>query len=303
MIRFALAALALPLATSTIAAAEELNETIPVQPGGTLTIDLDRGTVDVESHQASEVHIEARAQGLLSFLGEFELTEDGHNVKLEGWFQRVLMIIPWGPRVTVHAQVPRDYSVDLRTRGGRIGIARIDGRVVASTSGGKIAVREIKGAVDVETSGGAIEIENVAGHVTASTSGGPINLSRIDGNVEAVTSGGAIDAESISGEIDARTSGGRITASFSGDPSGSLETSGGGIEVRFSESARVDLDAETSGGRVDVEHRFTARDEVTSRRVAGQINGGGAPLRLRTSGGSIRVKSTRERPVENASRP
>jgi len=292
MVMFILTTLVLPLAVTTIAAAEELEETVPVEPGGTLTIDLDRGRIDIESHDADTVCIEAAARGFLSFLGEFQLEKDGRDVKLSGWFQRVLWLIPWGPRVSVRAWVPREYSVDVRTRGGSIDIDRVSGRVAASTSGGKISVVGVTGAVDAETSGGAISIEHVTGNVVASTSGGRIDLDHVGGDVDATTSGGQIRAEAVTGQIEARTSGGQITARFSGSPSGSLETSGGGIEVEFSASAGVDLDAETSGGRVDVEHPFTARDQFSNGRVVGQINGGGAPLRLRTSGGSILVKAS-----------
>ena len=47
-----------------IASAEEwLEERIPVEPGGTLYVDLDRGSVEVGSHDRPEILIQASARG------------------------------------------------------------------------------------------------------------------------------------------------------------------------------------------------------------------------------------------------
>ncbi len=73
-------------------------------------------------------------------------------------------------------------------------------------------------------------------------------------------------------------------------PEGDLETSGGAIEAEFDEKARLNLEAETSGGRVRVEDDIQITGSITSNRVEGRINGGGPSLRLKTSGGNVRVR-------------
>ena len=77
---------------------------------------------------------------------------------------------------------------------------------------------------------------------------------------------------------------------FSDQPAGDLETSGGSIEAEFSEDARVDLDAKTSGGRVHVEQELHFVGSIERGHVRGRINGGGPELRLKTSGGNVRVR-------------
>ena len=291
-----------PLADAT----NEIDETIAVAPGGTLFIELDRGAVEVMSHDADEVCIQARATGLAAWNFEFDLARRDNDVRLSGevgtW-----AVWPFGPRVRVRVRVPRVYSVDVRTRGGGVALHNLAGRIIAETTGGRIELSGAEGPVTLHTSGGPVHISQVEGDVRADTCGGSIDATRIVGNVLANTSGGSITIAEVTGRVGARTSGGRIEVrgagehvdattsggnlfvGFVGAPSGSLETSGGGVEVRFPASAGVAIDAETRGGRVEIESPLTVDATVERCRVVGRINGGGAPLRLRTTGGSIRV--------------
>lgn len=286
--RIATALLALSVAHEGAASAADLEETVAVERGGTLFVDLDRGRVTVRSHDADVVRASARARGFGALFGDFELKHQGNDVLLEGSFSHSFL---WGPRVTVEAWVPRQYSVQVYTRGGGVSISDVTGSIVAETRGGAIQVNACRGPASLETAGGRIDVSDLEGAVVAETSGGRIGMKRVIGNVEAVTSGGAIELREIDGRVEAQTSGGAVTAEFSGAPSGVIETSGARIDVSFAADAGVDLEAETSGGRVDVDH-VVAGDAARSRdRVAGSINGGGAPLHLRTRGGNIRVRA------------
>ena len=116
-------------------------------------------------------------------------------------------------------------------------------------------MKDFRGEVDVKTSGGQITIENVAGKVVGATSGGPIQ------------------------------------ARFAAPPSDeiSLVTSGGAVVVRVPESAAFNLDATTSGGSVNSELAVSTAGKPVPGRLKGPVNGGGKPLVLRSSGGSIQV--------------
>jgi hypothetical protein len=289
-------------------APNELNETLEVDSGGTLYIELDRGAVEVTSHDAREVRIEARAIGWAAWSFEFDLLRSGNDVRLTGEAATWTMW-PFGPRVLVRAWVPRAYSVDIRTRGGRIDLGNLSGRIIAETSGGaiqlegaegtvalhtsggSIRVVQVEGDVRVDTSGGKIDVADVIGDVQANTSGGSIAIIRVTGQVSARTSGGSIQVREAGETVDATTSGGSLFASFVGPPAGSLETSGGSIDVQFPASAGANLDAQTRGGRVEVAPPLQVAGDTGSRHVVATINGGGAALRLHTSGGSIRVRA------------
>ena len=58
------------------AVAADFSQSVPVQDGGTLEIDLDSGDLEIETHPLAEVQVDAYAPS--SFLGtvRFELSSD-----------------------------------------------------------------------------------------------------------------------------------------------------------------------------------------------------------------------------------
>ncbi|MEE8312791.1 MAG: DUF4097 family beta strand repeat-containing protein, partial [Myxococcota bacterium] len=130
----------------------------------------------------------------------------------------------------------------------------------------------------------------IEGDLDARTSGGEIRVLDVKGSVEVKTSGGRIQIDGAGGLVRAATSGGSISVRFDGLPEGSIQTSGGGIDVEIPEGVGIDLDAQTSGGRVVVRAEVMPSSLISRSQLKGSINGGGPPLLLRTSGGNISVE-------------
>ncbi len=271
------------------AGARDFEESIEARPGGTLRVDLDGGSVEVETHGEYEVRVDASVEGMGARSADFELTGDGTDVKLSADFSGWLGAFR-GPKIRVRVRVPERYGLEIRTHGGKLDVSDVRGDVTAHTSGGNIEIDEVEGSVDLETSGGWIDAKDVRGDLTMRTSGGRIQASEVTGDVDARTSGGPITIHDVRGRVDLRTSGGGIDVRFTEAPAGHLETSGGSIEVEFPTDAGTELDAKTSGGKVEVEHGISLRGALDPGHVRGEINGGGAPLTLRTSGGDIRIR-------------
>lgn len=230
-----------------------LRTELAVEPGGTFYADLACGSVRVESHDANQVEVEAETESWGDGDVVFTLWRDGRDVVLEGegegWMARVLC----GRRTRVRVRIPRDWSADVRTRGGRIRARGIGGRLAAETSGGEIEVRGARAAVLLRSSGGPLWAEDV------------------DGDLFATTSGGAIGVRAPGGSVDA-------------------DTGGGPIDVSLRAGAGAELDAATAGGWVRVEAPLDATASRARTRVIGRIGAGGPALRLRTAGGWIRVR-------------
>ncbi len=282
----ALLCCALPLG----ARADEYRERVDVVPGGTLAIDLAAGSVEVETGDDDEVRVEARVTGFGAGAVRFRLSSDGRDATFVGSSGGWTLGILGGPRIRVVARVPERYSVRVETGGGKIEIEEIDGEIDARTSGGGIAVDGTTGDVRLRTSGGRIQAENIEGDLDARTSGGEIRVSDVKGSVEVKTSGGWIQIDGAGGLVRAATSGGSISVRFDGLPEGSIQTSGGGIDVEIPEGVGIDLDAQTSGGRVVVRAEVMPSSLISRSQLKGSLNGGGAPLLLRTSGGNISVE-------------
>ena len=95
------------------------------------------------------------------------------------------------------------------------------------------------------------------------------------------------------GRVEAHSSGGPVTVRFAAgnNRGGVLSTSGGGVRTELDPSVALTIDASSSGGSVDSDFRVTVQGSQTRRRhsLRGDINGGGAMLRLRSSGGGVRI--------------
>jgi len=271
-----------------IECSEFMEEVVPVQPGGTLYVESARCTVDVRSHDAEEVRVEAEARGRHPERVIFTLQSAGDDVRFqartEGWLTGLL----GGLEVRARLWVPRRYSLAMRTSGGDAHVDGVQGHVDLQTSGGDVSLAHIVGQVGLTTSGGSVELEHLDGAVRARTSGGNTHLRDVFGDVDVRSSGGNLRIDGVDGAVDARLSGGRTSIVFLGDPEGEIRTSGGSVEVLVREEASFDLDARANGGRVEIELELE-RERREKSRVTGRRGPFCPRLKLRTNGGGIRL--------------
>jgi DUF4097 and DUF4098 domain-containing protein YvlB len=285
-------------------------------PSGTFSLDTVVGAVTVTGDSASGAVVTMTSQRD-DVQGRYDVRFDERagavSVTVERKWSWLTEVFSggwlWGDAVQFTIHVPRQTSVTVKTSGGSVevndlaGHARVrssggglraqgvDGTVEAQTSGGPIRLRRIGGNVRADTSGGGIEIAEVKGTVRAETSGGGIEILQAAGDVYADTSGGGIRVDAAEGRVDARSSGGPVSVSFAAGNSrgGDLSSSGGSVRAEIDPRVAVSIDASSSGGRVSSEVPVGGRDERSRRSMRGDINGGGALLRLRSSGGGVRI--------------
>lgn len=316
--RWWLAAL-LGLLACGLPASEDLDQRIPAAPGGVLEVDLDLGEglrpdpgrLEVRSHDAEVVRIRAAARGWGAWGAGFRVDREGDAVRLVGRVEGPVTWLFGGPRSEVQIWVPREYAVDLHCRGGAIRVGEVGGRVRARSEGagievagaegpvrlrsdgGDIRVSEVVGPVDARTTSGSIEVSWVTGDVEVRSGGGAIAIERVEGSLDAKTERGNIDLVDVSGPAVARTERGRVFASFVGDPAGLLETRRGPVEVSLPERAGAELEAQTRRGSVEVarELAFEPAGAPAPDHASGRLNRGGAPLRLYTTYGGVRVRA------------
>lgn len=297
---------ALPL-TAHAKIERTVEKTFAVQPGGTLTVNTQGGDVRVVPGGDQEVRIvarqrfpradsEAEADEILRDL-TFELTQSGNDVTVLSKSDRRLSGFNWGNRVQIDftITVPSHYATDLRTSGGDITVGNLTGKLSVHTSGGDIDLARIEGEISAVTSGGDIALSEGTSRARLRTSGGNIRVGRVAGEAEIDTSGGDIEIRSAGSSVNASTSGGDVVATFEGGVPAdtTLSSSGGDIVARITKPSSFRLDASTSGGEVEAAGLTLTieRGGVGKNRLVGSVNGGGPLLKLRTSGGDIRIVS------------
>jgi DUF4097 and DUF4098 domain-containing protein YvlB len=208
-----------------------------------------------------------------------------------------------------------DGTVHCVTAGGGISASLIRGPAVFETGGGDIVVQEGLGLVQASTAGGGIKVMRAGSAVAASTAGGPIQIDRAAGRVNVKTSagpiqvnsannlqcesaGGPISLRNISGSLRASTLAGSISAALAASLpfTDSFVTTGSGditvfIPSNLGITVRAENDAAHSLRRIVSDFPGIAvRLQGNTVVAEGPVNGGGATLRIKGTGGTIYIR-------------
>jgi hypothetical protein len=180
---------------------------------------------------------------------------------------------------------------DLETDGGNITVGQAGSLVSVRTGGGQIDFGEVRGSVRAQTGGGGIRIMYVAGPMEVESSAGSICLTRVAGTVRAATAGGSIRAW-INPESPATGGGVVHLAGVS-----QLTSGNGDIVVFLPRNLAADIEATVeAGGERHIEADPALAMMISGNRGTGSargmiaLNGGGAPLKLRTTSGTIHLR-------------
>lgn len=200
-------------------------------------------------------------------------------------------------------------DASLHSGGGHIHAGEIGGRADLQTDGGNITVGQAGNLVSVRTGGGQIDFGEVRGSVRAQTGGGGIRIMYVSGPMEVESSAGSICLTRVAGTVRAATAGGTITAWINPDPPSSggtvhlaglsqLSSGAGDIVVFLPRNLAANIDAEVESGgqqRIEADPALALTIQTPGRgngpvRAMGALNGGGPPLKLRTTAGRIRLQ-------------
>lgn len=185
-------------------------------------------------------------------------------------------------------QVPKEMSSKFQSSGGSIALDGLNGRQELASSGGSIKVINSSGQVKTQSSGGSFLVENFKGNVEAQSSGGSIKVRQLTGDLMVGSSGGSVNLEEIAGSISVSSSGGSVRAQLSNlEKELTLKSSGGSITAVVPKGLGMNLDL--SGGRVN-SSLSNFDGEIKKDKIVGKINGGGIPVIMQSSGGSINLE-------------
>jgi hypothetical protein len=269
--------------------AAHFSNSLSVGTSGKLTVKVNRGNVHVLGADQTTVEIQvdrevahAGASEAARILKEEQVVveQKGNDISItanppsfgyniwSGW--------RYSPNMNAHYKItlPRAFEVDLKTEGGGIEVAHIQGRVDVSTEGGGLDFNDVDGEINGRTEGGGISANACRNAMSLKTEGGSIVIKQFTGSrVQAVTEGGSVSAD------------------FATPPRADCElrTEGGSVSARIPGDAAIALDAGTEGGSVSTELPVQVLGKLHSSRLKGTINGGGPLLKLITEGGNVAV--------------
>jgi hypothetical protein len=257
-------------------------------------------------------------------LQKYDLTISVSNNKVTAIAKPKERNMDWdkGLSISFKVFVLKSVATDLSTSGGSISLTNLNGDQKFTTSGGSLHIDNVGGKIDGRTSGGSIDLQNSRDDIDLTTSGGSIKASNCDGKLRLTTSGGSLDLRDLKGDIKASTSGGSVngrniggelsthtsggsihlydlTCSVEASTSAGgidveikelgkyvkLSNSGGGIDLQLPKGKGVDLDIE--GDRIKTDQLGNFDGKVEDDSLQGKLNGGGVPVRVRSSSGRI----------------
>jgi TM2 domain-containing membrane protein YozV/predicted Ser/Thr protein kinase len=269
------------------------SKSLPVEPDGGLTMNVDRGDVRVTGSDQNMVEVQvdrevtgaddAEAAKILED-EHLVLKQTGHQISItaddplglqaHSFWEWLFWLGRRNLNVHYTITVPRKFAARLEASGGSVKVASLDGNV------------------EVRTAGGGLDFNDIDGNVTGQTAGGGIHAISCKNELLVQTAGGSIRIERFTGpRVRAMTEGGSISADFDAAPKADCElhTMGGSVTVRLPFTAAVTLDAHTLGGTVMSDLPVQSEGQFNGGTLKGKINGGGPLLKLETMGGSIHV--------------
>jgi hypothetical protein len=124
------------------------------------------------------------------------------------------------------------------------------------------------------------------------TVNGELVVTALGGRLVATTTNGGVTGRDLSGGVEARAINGRVTIdlrALGADPI-DLRTRNGLLQLTLPQTAKANVSATCTNGAIDVSGVvLELMGEQSKRRVRGRMNGGGTPVELTTTNGSIRV--------------
>lgn len=128
--------------------------------------------------------------------------------------------------------------------------------------------------LSLKTTNGGISVQALDSHVDLQTTNGGVKLSQMAGDVEGRTTNGGIDVD-LEGTS---WQGGGLD----------LQTTNGGVRVAVPAQYNAHLETGTTNGNLRIDFPVTVQGEI-GKSFSGDLGGGGATIRVRTSNGGVRI--------------
>ncbi|MDQ3800121.1 MAG: DUF4097 domain-containing protein [Acidobacteriota bacterium] len=132
---------------------------------------------------------------------------------------------------------------------------------------------------------------------------GGIHISSVEGAMEFETTNGGVHLSEVGGDVRGKTTNGGVHVSLSGGSwrgNGlNLETSNGGVHLSVPENFAARVEVGTTNGGFKSDFPALSAEKPSERngwnrqtRVTADLNGGGAPIRIITTNGGVKISSS-----------
>jgi hypothetical protein len=270
---------ALSLAAALVsrpALAEQWDRHFEVSAHPLVSVDADDGQVHVTTWDRPEVTVHVEARGWHVGRVRFDARQEGSAVHISARTPHGFISFGINNSVRIDVSMPREADLEIGTGDGSVEIEPLHGRLDVRTGDGSILLRGARGDMHLATGDGGIDGEDLDGRFRASTQDGHI---RVSGRFD------VLDLSSGDGRVIADVEPGSVVRE-----AWSVHTGDGPLLLRLPDGLKADLEAQTGDGHITMNMPVEFSGDWNRSHLRGTLNGGGAPLRLHTGDGSIRVE-------------
>jgi hypothetical protein len=279
-LRLALSTLSLIVLAAQPSSAEEWQKTYPITGRPELVLRTDDGQVSVDTWDRHEIGVRITTRGLRIGGRGLRITDDAtdHRVEIEAREPSHLFSFRVGfdRRWTrIEVMVPKTSDLDI------------------VTGDGPVVIRPSHGSLRVRTGDGSIAVEGAKGTLSLHTGDGSIRASDLEGTLVAGSGDGSLQISGRFSALDLETGDGRITANaepLESRDAWRIVSGDGSVVLSLPEGFKADLDAQTGDGHISLDFPVEVSGTFRHTLIRGTLNGGGAPLRVKTGDGSIRIR-------------
>jgi hypothetical protein len=180
---------------------ERIDTTLTLDRGGTLSVSVYSGRVNVVGITGSNVRIRGAVER-----GEMQLRSRSSAIT-----------------VSTESEGPRGGRADLDIT------VPVGTRVVLEGFSAPFSIRGVRGEAKVESLSGGVQVTDAVGNVTIETVSGDIGVAGVDGNVRAEAVSGSVDIADVDGDIEGESVSGAFTMTGAKSKSVRVETVAGSV--------------------------------------------------------------------------
>jgi hypothetical protein len=278
-----LAVAALLLSTAAFASDRRFERSLTVSAQPDLYVSTGSGNISIHPGDGNQIHIVGHVHAGWNVFGDVDgkitkiidnppITQDGNTIKvgLSGDHDLFNNI-----SIDYDVTVPPDVALNLHSGSGNVESDQVGRYLSASSGSGNVRARGVHGLADLSSGSGDVELEqNGPGDVKAKSGSGNIKVHGFNGGIIARTGSGDVEAD------------GKLTAAAN------LVSGSGNVVMHLTPDAHFNLEASTGSGDIHIGFPGAPEQGENSRHhLTAPINGGGAPLEVRTGSGNVEIDS------------
>ena len=287
------------VAATPSARAEDVNKSFTVNGRAIVRVDTNDGSVRVTSGDNKEVQFHVEYQGYeLNRTLRVDTRQDGDKVELVArvsghWG------FSWGGHgrnLHIEVRMPRSGDLQVSSGDGAVEASSVDGNITVSTGDGSVKANDLNGTIDLHTGDGSINVNQLKGEIKMRTGDGSIEAHGLDGKVTADSGDGHIKLEGRFDGLNIKTGDGSVEARVGNgsrmNTAWNIHTGDGSVDMTLPGDLQANIDASTGDGHISLGMPVTVEGSFSNSQIHGKMNGGGQPLVIHTSDGSIRLSKT-----------